>query len=427
MNELRCLRAIDRRDLTLIRQLIESGHEFNRGVGQCRMPPVIFYAVQKEFTEAVRLLVTAGVNVNVKYSPELKTPLYMSAHIGSQEITDILCRSGAQVNEVTLKGETPLFAAIEYTAQSGDSSVVRTLISFGANLNTISIAGQTPLTKAIELSSLTAIKILVESGAHIDMIGHRELKCCLKRNNSSVIDYLLSYYRIHFNDQFLTQTESVVDLCLEYLNLKAMKTSIEFGFKASNRLFKNPLILLKTIVPNYHKDFEDAKYCFDYLLTFEDRLDLNRTFAFKCETPNSARIIAGNLLAYSLLFNCSYMSKRLIQMAVPVDASLFDYYRFDHNDVDSLELLHWCGVRLAPRFATKCYPNSNNTEDIAINKLRFKEFCQWLDCHSSEPYRLSQVVRIWFRNRFGRTIGSVVRALDLPNSLKDFLLLEFNS
>ena len=426
MNELRCLRAIDREDLNLIKQLLESGHDFNCGVGQRKMPPVIYYAAQKNFPQAVQLMVTAGVNVNVKYSPELKTPLYMSAYIGSQVITNILCQNGAQVNEVTLKGETPLFAAIEYAALSNNLSVVRTLLSFGADVNIVSVSGQTPLLKAIGLSCLAAVKILVENGASLDLIHHEELKCALKRNNNSIVDYLLNSYRQKIFDQCVEQSESLVDLCLQYLNLQAMKTSIEYGFTASNKLFQNPLVLLKTILPNRHQNFEEAKYCFDYLLTFRHLIDFNQTFAFKYETPTNSKIVNGNLLTFALLFNCSYMSKKFIQMAVPIDMTFFNYYRFDHNDIDSLKMLHWCGLKFPKSFATKCYPNSNYTEDIAINKLQFKEFCQWIESQSSVPYRLSHVVRIWFRNQFGCSVADVVQAVNVPNRLIQFLLMELN-
>ena len=173
MNELRCLRAIDREDVNLIKELISSGHDFNGGVGQRKMPPVIYYAVQRNFTEGVELLVSAGVNVNVKYTPELKSPLYVSAYIGSKTITQILCRNGANVNEVTLKGETPLFPAIEWTALSKNLSVVNTLLSFGADVNVVSTNGMTPLIKAIESDCLPVIEVLLEKGAKLDLIQYK--------------------------------------------------------------------------------------------------------------------------------------------------------------------------------------------------------------------------------------------------------------
>ena len=426
MNELRCLRAIDRGDINLINQLIASGHDFNGGVGQRKMPPVIYYAVQKNFTEAVELLVSAGVNVNVKYTPELKSPLYLSAYIGNKSITEILCRSGANVNEVTLKGETPLFPAIEWTALSKNLSVIHTLLSFGADVNIASTNGSTPLIKAIESDSLPVIEVLLENGAKVDLIHYKEMKCALKLNNNQIIEYLLKHYHKESVDQNIRSNISAVDLCLQYFNLKAMRLSIELGFKASDQLFDNSLVLLKTILPNNHPNISDAMFCFDYLMTFSHLFDFKQTFAFKYELPNNTKIISGNLLTYALLFNCSYMSKRLIQIGVLIETSIFNYYRFDYNDWDSLKLIYLSGIQFPRNFCTKCYPNSANTDPNykIVNKNDFKEFCLWIKNMSSQPYSLSQIVRIHLRNRFGTNLVRIVNCLKIPDLLVSFILFE---
>jgi ankyrin repeat protein len=424
MNELRCLRAIDRGDINLIKTLISNGHDFNSGVGQRKMPPVIYYAVQNNFTEAVELLVKAGCNVNVKYTPELKTPLYVSSYIGNKFITSILCENGANVNELTTKGETALFAAIEWSALSNNLTIIEILLSFGAEVNIISKNGTTPLLKSIEVECFPAIQLLIENGAKLDLINYEELKCALKRNNNQIIEYLLRVYGSNRCNEEIQSVVSPVDLCLQYLNLKAMKIAIELGFSASDKLFENPLILLKTILPNSHKSFEEAKYCFDYLLTFKSLIDFNYVFAFKYELSVATQIINGNLLTYALVFNCSHMSYRLIQIGSNIERSFFNYYRFDYNDLDSLKLLYFCGIRFPTNFNTKCYPMNIDLNERSINKSELKCFCQWIKCKTSQPYSLMEIIRIKLRKKFGINLFTIVSKLELPNQIIKYLLFE---
>lgn len=428
MNEIRFLRAIDRGDVFLLKQLIGSGHNFNQGVGQRKMPPVIYYAVQKNFTEAVELLINSGIDVNVKYTSELKTPLYLSSQTGSEPITDLLCRSGAKINEVTQRGETPLFAAIEWSSLSKDLNVVKTLLSYGADVNVIACNGTTPLIKAIESDYFPVIVLLIENGATLDLKEYKELKTALKLNNDLIIEYLLKRYYREICDQSVSPSVSPVDLCLHYFNLNAMRLSIEMGFRATDSLFeiKSWLVLLKTILPNSHQNISDAKFCFDYLMTFSHLIDFNETFAFKYELPNNTKIITGNLLTYSLLFNCSYMTKRLIQIGVPIESSIFNYYRFDYNDSEALKMLFLCGLKFPKSFCSKCYPNSNNTDTYykTLNKYEFKEFCQWIETQSSQPFSLTEIIRIYLRNKFGSNLSKVVTKLEIPNLLVNFVMFD---
>ena len=58
--------------------------------------------------EAVKLLLDAGADVNVKKNPQMKTPLHNAAQYGRVEMVKMLLAKGADVNARDSEGETPL-------------------------------------------------------------------------------------------------------------------------------------------------------------------------------------------------------------------------------------------------------------------------------------------------------------------------------
>ena len=68
----------------------------------------------------------------------------MAAYQGNEAIVRVLMELGADVNQATDDGVTPLFIG----AQNGHEAVVRTLIEAGADVNKATDDGWTPLSIA---------------------------------------------------------------------------------------------------------------------------------------------------------------------------------------------------------------------------------------------------------------------------------------
>ena len=86
-------------------------------------------------------------------------------------------------------GRTPLFEAVETTLESEEAEqkiheIIRILTKkkskndggFGAQVNVLNYSGQTPLFQAAKENNLSAVKLLIEMGAKVDLNGGEIVK-----------------------------------------------------------------------------------------------------------------------------------------------------------------------------------------------------------------------------------------------------------
>lgn len=102
-----------------------------------------FKCVEKGDLAAVKLFLTAKMNVNVK-NAEGETPLYVACVRGHREVAEFLILKGADVNAANSSGYRPLFRDCE----KGWLKVAELLISKGADVNAANISGLKPLNVA---------------------------------------------------------------------------------------------------------------------------------------------------------------------------------------------------------------------------------------------------------------------------------------
>eukprot|EP00746_Dinoflagellata_sp_MGD_P033873 gnl/MRDRNA2_/MRDRNA2_180890_c0_seq1.p1 gnl/MRDRNA2_/MRDRNA2_180890_c0~~gnl/MRDRNA2_/MRDRNA2_180890_c0_seq1.p1 ORF type:complete len:458 (-),score=112.90 gnl/MRDRNA2_/MRDRNA2_180890_c0_seq1:79-1305(-) len=156
----------------------------------------IYGAAYKNNMEAMRLLLSAGVNVNAKKA-DGATPVFVAAHSGHVEALEALV--GAKADPSTARDEdgvTPVLMAVQqkhlpalkclltakadpntanirgvapahWAAQEGDKSVIKVLLEFRASVNARNTQGQTPLSIATLRGQKAVAKILEEAGACI--------------------------------------------------------------------------------------------------------------------------------------------------------------------------------------------------------------------------------------------------------------------
>lgn len=163
--------------------------------------------------EIVKLLLEKGSDIHAKatYSPDYSpggfspgkitsgfTPIILAAQSGRKEIVELLLDYGANVNDKSDDGSTPLHgacASIVMAIKDGaieshedvdgipdEKEVVEFLISKGANVNASHLYGETPLHLAAEFGNLGIVELLLKHGAntlaedqnHLTALGRAE-------------------------------------------------------------------------------------------------------------------------------------------------------------------------------------------------------------------------------------------------------------
>jgi ankyrin repeat protein len=121
--------------------------------------------------EIVKLLLEYGADSNLAKSNG-EAPLYRAVYYGYKEIVDLLLSNGADVNQICktkpeqVYGVTPLYSALIY----GYKEIAKSLIELGAEVNILcGSKGTLPLTIAATNGDVDMVKLLLESGANINM------------------------------------------------------------------------------------------------------------------------------------------------------------------------------------------------------------------------------------------------------------------
>ena len=128
----------------------------------------LMWALGKEYTECLKVLVKAGADVN-QYIREYGvwyTPLMWMAKNGGTKYTTLLIELGADVNFVCNDGFTALMSA----TQNGRYECAEVLIKSGANVNAKNIDGETALMFAAIYGFHECIDILIKAGADVNLV-----------------------------------------------------------------------------------------------------------------------------------------------------------------------------------------------------------------------------------------------------------------
>jgi ankyrin repeat protein len=99
-------------------------------------------------------------------------------------------RRGANVNQLSHNGETPLLMASRYCK----FNIVRSLIDFGALIDHPGLGGETPLMRASSSGCLEIVVLLKERGAEIDrstLFGRNALMHAVEGGNVNVVQVLI--------------------------------------------------------------------------------------------------------------------------------------------------------------------------------------------------------------------------------------------
>ncbi len=113
--------------------------------------------------DALKLLIKAGADLN-QATDAGATPLSAASQEGLVEVVESLVKAGADLNQGTDDGAAPLFMA----SQNGHHKVVAILIQAGADLNQARNDGATPLYMASQNGHNKVVTILLKAGADLN-------------------------------------------------------------------------------------------------------------------------------------------------------------------------------------------------------------------------------------------------------------------
>jgi ankyrin repeat protein len=155
------LRAVDRGDLTKVKDSIDKGADIDAQSSQGT--PLSLASLNGDI-EVVRFLIEKGADINVRIEEGGQTPL-MAAIVGREEIAKLLIEKGADVNVKDNAGWSPLI----WASATNRADIARLLIDKGAHINEKNNQGQTPLMFASKCGSIEIVKLLLDKGAEINM------------------------------------------------------------------------------------------------------------------------------------------------------------------------------------------------------------------------------------------------------------------
>jgi len=131
-------------------------------------------------TNVVKYLLYKGANVN-QVTIDGETPLYISCQRGFLPVTEYLIRNRANVNQTTTNGVTPLL----YSSQHGHLQVVEYLIEYGAKVNQADNNGWTPLLWSSQEGYLAIVEYLINNGADVNQVNKNSTTpLCIASSNA---------------------------------------------------------------------------------------------------------------------------------------------------------------------------------------------------------------------------------------------------
>lgn len=163
-------------------------HMPNKAGAKC-----IHMAAIRGHVEVVKAIVAKGESVDCRTKDGL-TPLHLAVKFGQHEVVETLLGLGANLQLKTGKlGETPLHIA---TMVKDGERCVDLLIKSGADVDAVEIKQETPMHFAARFNNLKAVQLLLEDGAKVDsqnIDGENVLHVCVRESNLVIIETILDH------------------------------------------------------------------------------------------------------------------------------------------------------------------------------------------------------------------------------------------
>ena len=153
----------------------------------------LWYAAIVGATDAGKLLIAAGADVNHRGTTGLHNPILLeAAWRGQLESVKLLLQHGARLDDPDLNQNTALMCA----ANAGQTNVVKYLIEQGANVNAANRDRWTVLMQAVGAKQLESVRMLAEAGADVNAergYGHTVLMDAADKSTIEIVQCLIDH------------------------------------------------------------------------------------------------------------------------------------------------------------------------------------------------------------------------------------------
>jgi ankyrin repeat protein len=153
---------------------------------------LLYRAIDKRDISKVEQMINIGADVNYEDPAQVLIPLQYAIFHGNQAIVDLLIRKGANINTKSLHGLT----ALHISVSENNKAVAELLIAAGADININNYEGMTPLHFAILLNRKDIVSLLVNKGAALnvrDKDGRTPLRQAIRRSDKAMITLLKAH------------------------------------------------------------------------------------------------------------------------------------------------------------------------------------------------------------------------------------------
>ncbi len=141
-------------DIAEIERLLNEGADVN----ESGLASPLFYAIQYKHTDAARLLIKRGADVNK--ASAWGPPIHEAAKRGNAEIVGLLLEKGADPSVTAPRGMTPLHSA----ADGGSVEATQYLLDHGADVNALTTLEEPPIHYARLGGHETIAQLLIDHG-----------------------------------------------------------------------------------------------------------------------------------------------------------------------------------------------------------------------------------------------------------------------
>jgi len=150
-------RAAEKNDVGQVRSLLSSGNNPNQAEGDTQQTGLQWAAINGNI-QITAILIKAGARLNDRDKLG-NTALHYAAIHDQVEIAKLLLDVGASIDEQNHDGVTPLM----FAAQKGEVEMVRTLLARGANSNKSDFTGRDAMSWAIDSHRTALIELLKQA------------------------------------------------------------------------------------------------------------------------------------------------------------------------------------------------------------------------------------------------------------------------
>jgi uncharacterized protein len=150
----------------VVRALVDAGVDVNNQVEEFGFKmDALEFAIDKEYTDIVKILLNAGANPNLNNENPGLSHIRKAVQKGYTEIVNLLIQAGAAV-----KFNTGFRLLID-AATNSNPEIIQLLVDAGCNVNTRQLGQDTPLTAACRIAHVKNVKALIRAGANVNKVG----------------------------------------------------------------------------------------------------------------------------------------------------------------------------------------------------------------------------------------------------------------